>query len=94
MGADSGFLRGIFVREGLLISGLGGATALCIGVVVTLLQQHFCFVKMPNGNFLIENYPVELQGGDLVMIFVMFVAVALVVSMVAASTMIKSEKRV
>jgi lipoprotein-releasing system permease protein len=94
MGADSGFIRGIFVREGLLISGLGGAIGLCIGVVVTLLQQHFGFVKMPNGNFLIENYPVELQGGDLVMIFVMFVAVALVVSMVAASTMIKSEKRV
>ena len=94
MGADSGFIRGIFVREGLLISGLGGAIGLCIGVVVTLLQQHFGFVKMPNGNFLIENYPVELQGGDLVMIFVMFVAVALAVSLVAASTMIKSEKRV
>lgn len=93
MGADKTFIRGIFVREGLLISGIGGAIGLVVGVVITLLQQHFGFVKMPNANFLIENYPVELQVGDLVIIFVMFVAVALAVSLVAASTMIKSEKR-
>lgn len=93
MGADKTFIRGIFVREGLLISGIGGAIGLVVGVVITLLQQHFGFVKMPNANFLIENYPVELQVGDLAIIFVMFVAVALAVSLVAASTMIKSEKR-
>lgn len=93
MGADNAFIRGIFVREGLLISGIGGAIGLVVGVTITLLQQHFGFVKMPNANFLIENYPVELQLGDLAMIFVMFVSVALAVSLVAASTMIKSEKR-
>ena len=93
MGADNNFIRGIFVREGLLISGLGGAIGLAIGVAVTLAQQHFGFVKMPNGNFLVENYPVELQAVDLVVIFVVFVAVALVVSLAATSTMIKREKR-
>ncbi len=93
MGADNNFIRGIFVREGLLISGLGGAIGLAIGVAVTLAQQHFGFVKMPNGNFLVENYPVELQAVDLVVIFVVFVVVALVVSLAATSTMIKREKR-
>lgn len=93
MGADNAFIRGVFVREGLLISGLGGAIGLVIGVAITLAQQHFGFVKMPNGNFLIENYPVELQAMDLVVIFVVFVAVALVVSLVATSTMIKREER-
>jgi lipoprotein-releasing system permease protein len=93
MGADNTFIRGIFVREGLLISGLGGAIGLAIGVAVTLAQQHFGFVKMPNGNFLVENYPVELQAMDLVVIFVVFVVVALVVSLAATSTMIKREKR-
>ena len=93
IGADNTFIRGIFVREGLLISGIGGAIGLVIGVVVTLAQQHFGFVKMPNGNFLIENYPVELQSSDLIVIFTTFVAVATVVSLIAASTMIKREKR-
>ena len=92
MGADNAFIRGVFVREGLLISGLGGAIGLAIGVAVTLAQQHFGFVKMPNGNFLVENYPVELQAMDLVVIFVVFVAVALAVSLIATSTMIKREE--
>ncbi len=92
MGADSRFIRSIFIREGLLISGLGGAIGLAIGVVVTLAQQHFGFVKMPNGNFLIENYPVELQVVDLIVIFMVFVAVALGVSFVATSAMIKRDK--
>ena len=93
IGADKGFIRGVFVREGLLLSGIGGAIGLVLGVAVTLAQQHFGFVKMPNGNFLVENYPVELQAGDLIVIFVVFVAVAFVVSTLATSTMIKREKR-
>ena len=93
IGADKSFIRGIFVREGLLLSGIGGAIGLVLGVAVTLVQQHFGLVKMPNGNFLVENYPVELQVGDLIVIFVVFVAVAFVVSTLATSTMIKREKR-
>ena len=92
MGADNTFIRGVFVREGLLISGIGGIIGLVLGVTVTLAQQHFGFVKMPNGSFLIENYPVELQGADLVMIFVVFIMVALSVSLLASSTMIKRER--
>jgi ABC-type lipoprotein release transport system permease subunit len=48
---------------------------------------------MPSGNFLIENYPVELRLTDLVVIFVGVVLVALAVSMIATSTMIKRDKR-
>ena len=89
MGADNALLRGVFVREGLLLSGIGGAIGLVVGIAITLAQQHFGFVKMPNGNFLIENYPVELQALDLVVIFVTFIAVAVAISTVATSIMIK-----
>lgn len=89
IGADNAFIRGVFVREGMLISGVGGVIGLVIGVAVTLAQQHFGIVKMPNANFLIENYPVELQAMDLIIIFILFVAVSLAVSVIATSTMIK-----
>ena len=92
LGADSSFIRGVFIREGLLISGVGGAIGVVLGVTVTLLQQHFGFVKMPNGNFLVESYPVELQPLDLLVIFILFMMVAFGVSMVATSTMIKEKK--
>ena len=69
MGADNAFIRGIFVRQGLLIAGMGGAIGIVLGVAITLAQQLYGFIKMPNGNFLIENYPVKLQGGDLIVIF-------------------------
>ena len=94
IGADRGFIRGVFVREGLLISGIGGVVGLAIGVGVVLAQQHLGIVKMPaGGNFLIENYPVELQLTDLVAILAVFVAVALFVSAIATSTMIKKEQK-
>lgn len=93
IGADSSFIRGVFIREGLLISGVGGFIGLFIGVVVTLTQQFFGLVKMPNGNFLVEDYPVELQVLDLVAIFTVFMMVAFAVSMAATSAMIKWKKR-
>ena len=93
IGADNAFIRGVFVREGLLISGIGGAIGLVLGVAVTLAQQHYGIVKIPSGNFLVENYPVELQVTDLILIFTVFVAVAVTVSLVATSTMIKRGKR-
>ncbi len=93
MGASNAFIRGVFVREGLLIAGIGGAIGLILGIGITLAQQHFGFIKMPNGNFLVENYPVELQIPDLIVILTIFIAVALGVSFVATSTMINSYKK-
>ena len=89
MGADSTFIRGIFVREGLLISGIGGAAGLVIGIIVVLVQQHFGIISLPSAGFVVESYPVELQGSDIVMIFITFVAIAWSVSQIAANTMIK-----
>ena len=92
MGADNAFIRGVFIREGMLIAGMGGAIGTVLGVVIVLVQQHFGLIKMPNGNFLVENYPVELQMMDLLAICVVFVTVALAVSIVATSAMIKRDR--
>ena len=89
MGADRIFIRGIFVREGLLISGIGGIVGLVIGVVLVLVQQIFGVIKMPSAGFVVDSYPVELQGADIVAVFITFVAIAWVVSQVAANSMIK-----
>lgn len=89
MGADRGFIRGIFVREGLLISGIGGAVGLTIGIIVVLIQQFFGVISLPSASFLVDSYPVELHLTDIVAIFITFVAIAWSVSQIAANTMIK-----
>lgn len=89
MGADRGFLRRIFVREGLLISGIGGVGGLVFGVAMVLAQQVWHIVKMPAGAFLTESYPVQLQGSDLMMIFLAFMVVAWIVAQSATHIIIK-----
>ena len=89
IGADSEFIRGIFIREGLLISGIGGTIGLIVGIIVVLLQEWFGFIRMPNSAFVVDSYPVDLQAADLIMIFITFVAIAWTVSHIAARTMIK-----
>ena len=89
MGAELGFLRRIFVREGLLISGIGGVGGLVFGVATVLVQQVWHIVKMPAGAFLTDSYPVQLQGADMAVIFVAFMVVAWAAARFATRIIIK-----
>ena len=64
LGATGKMLRRTFTLEGWLISLLGLASGLAIGILFALLQQRFGFIKMP-GNFLVSAYPVILQWNDI-----------------------------
>lgn len=63
LGATDKMLRRTFTLEGRLISLLGLAAGLVIGIGFSLAQQHFGFIKMP-GSFLVNAYPVILQWQD------------------------------
>ena len=66
MGADDRLIRRIFILEGWLISLLGMAVGVVLGVGLALLQQHFGLIKMP-GNFVVDAYPVVLRLGDVLL---------------------------
>ena len=63
LGATDKMLRRTFTLEGWLISLLGLAAGLVVGIGFSLAQQHFGFIKMP-GSFLVNAYPVILQWQD------------------------------
>ena len=65
--------------EGWLVTLIGMAAGVVLGVLLALLQQHFGIVKMP-GNFLVEAYPVVLRIGD---VLISATGVALIGLMVA-----------
>lgn len=79
LGMPTQMVRKIFVLEGWLISLIGLAAGLVIGVGFALLQQQFGFIKMP-GNFLVEAYPVVIQAWDVV---ITAISVALVGYLIA-----------
>lgn len=58
----------IFLFEGVLVSLIGALVGLVIGILLCLGQQHYGWLKFP-GNFSIQYYPVEIQTGNLVLIF-------------------------
>ena len=63
LGATDKMLRHTFTLEGWLISLLGLAAGLVVGIGFSLAQQYFGFIKMP-GSFLENAYPVILQWQD------------------------------
>jgi ABC-type lipoprotein release transport system permease subunit len=67
MGADDTLVEQIFVREGWLISLLGIAVGVVVGLLVCWVQQRFGLVKMP-GNFVVDAYPVVVRISDVLII--------------------------
>jgi ABC-type lipoprotein release transport system permease subunit len=69
LGADNRLISNIFLFEGWLISAVGGAAGIILGVLICLGQQHFGWLKLGTGeNFAIDAYPVIVSSGDLLFI--------------------------
>ncbi len=81
MGADDGLIRKIFLLEGWMVSLLGMAAGLLIGILLVLLQNKVGLVPMP-GNFVVQYYPVSLKITDILAITASVAAVGLVVSLI------------
>ncbi len=63
LGLTEAKVRGIFFREGLLISGVGGGLGLLFGSLIVVLQDHFGLLQMGEG-YVVSAYPVELRARD------------------------------
>lgn len=83
LGADDSLIRRIFVMEGWLISLVGMAVGLVVGITVALLQQRFGFVKMP-GSFIVDAYPVVLKVFDVLLTVLGVAAIGLTISLLSA----------
>lgn len=58
----------IFKTEGILITVSGAVVGLIIGITVCFLQEKYGFIKLGDGNYIIEAYPVKLVWEDIVLI--------------------------
>ena len=70
LGASRQLNRRIFTQLGWLITGSGALVGTLLGVALCLLQQHFGFISLGNGDtsrYVVSAYPVMLQWGDVVL---------------------------
>ena len=67
LGTPERIIRRIFVLEGWMISLIGLAAGLIMGLGFAFLQQHFGFIKMP-GHFIVQAYPIVISWIDVLLI--------------------------
>ena len=85
MGADDPLIRRFFVLEGWLISLLGLAIGLVLGICLTLVQQKFGVIPMP-GNYLVSSYPVQLKWSDVLVTALSVSVIGYLIALIPVST--------
>ncbi len=91
LGAQDGLIRSIFVLEGWMISLVGLAAGLIIGIGFALLQQHFGFIKMP-GSFVVQAYPIIISWTDVLLTAVAVSAIGYLIALLPVASFYKREK--
>ena len=71
LGADTRLVRRIFQCEGGLIVVCGAAAGILLGWLLCLAQQQFGLIRLGSaGEFVTDAFPVSVQAGDIVVVFV------------------------
>ena len=80
LGANDSQIRQIFLFEGWLISGIGALLGIVGGLALCWAQIRFGFVKLgaSEGSFVVDAYPVSIQGTDVLLTFLTVLLVGLI----------------
>lgn len=92
MGADRSLIRNIFVGEGILLTMLGTAVGAVVGIGLSLGQEHFGWVGMPEGGAIIESYPVDLRTGDTMLVVAIFLVIGILVSRLTVAHTLRKKR--
>lgn len=94
LGANRSFIKQIFLFEGAFVSFIGGILGIFLGFIICLLQQYLHLVKLGDGSegFIIDYYPVAMQGEDFFLVFLAVIIVTLFASMASLLGLQKGNK--
>lgn len=84
MGADDSVIRGIFMKEGILLGCIGGAIGVILAFGICYLQLKFHLLKLGGGSFIIDYYPVKIAPLDFVLVCVTVLFVAIIAAWLPA----------
>lgn len=87
LGATPSLVRRVFTSQGMMMVRRSMVGGVVVGVVLTLLQQHFGLVRIGAASLMVDAYPVVLQWSDVVAVAVGYYAVASVIVWFTVRTM-------
>jgi len=92
MGAGQKLIRNIFLFEGWLISGIGTVSGIVLGIALVWAQKTYELLKLPaTGGFALSAYPVKLEFSDVLITFIIVIAIGGIASWLAV-TAVKQNK--
>ena len=80
LGGNKNFIQRIFLSAGLLITFIGAGSGILLALLIAWLQINYKLIPLSGESFLIDYYPVTLKIGDLVLVAVTVIIVALLAS--------------
>lgn len=76
LGAGDNQIVRIFLFEGRMISFIGAAIGIVLGLLLCWLQQEYGLIALgSSGSFVVDAYPVSVHATDVVLVFVTVLAV-------------------
>lgn len=76
LGAGDNQIVRIFLFEGRMISFIGAAIGIALGLLLCWLQQEYGLIALgSSGSFVVDAYPVSVHATDVVLVFVTVLAV-------------------
>ena len=89
LGLDKQSIRKVFTYKSMLGVLSGSFFGLLFGFSLAYLQQEFGFVKMGEGSFVIDAYPVKILLKDLIFIQLIVLLIGFVASLITSRLMLK-----
>lgn len=91
MGADKKLIERIFFLEGMLISFFGAVVGLLLGFIICWLQQTYGILQLgASGSFVVQAYPVRMQGNDFLLVFCTVIITGLLATFYPVKQIIKN----
>jgi lipoprotein-releasing system permease protein len=80
IGARATLIRRIFLAEGALIAAAGAGLGTLVAVLICLGQQHYGWIKLGGGTFVVDHYPVSMHFPDFLLVWITILLITLAAS--------------
>ena len=89
LGLDHLSLKNVFVIKSMLGVVFGSLIGLVLGFLIAYIQQEFGLIKMGEGGFVIDSYPVKILFTDFIFIQLIALVIGFFASWITAHLMLK-----